>query len=208
MIDEICESNPEARRACRVCGGPIIDGCDCESMTTKKRTPRPVLQDWVQELTFMQQTVLLTAVRGPDGIAKYAGVKMLLRWFRRCVLVSAMDGTVLVTPDMDGGGSFTGPSFITDNAFPTWEAQMDTIVDQYLREVDAMPHHFHVHLMHAAEILGYKHAEMRIRDWWCKVYERLANDAHLHPESEAEMDERLGDTREGWLKRADRATAA
>ena len=31
----------------------------------------PVTQSWCHAITFMQQTVLLTAVRGPDGIAKY-----------------------------------------------------------------------------------------------------------------------------------------
>ena len=30
-----------------------------------------VLQDWVSDLPMMQQTVLLTAVRGPDGLPKY-----------------------------------------------------------------------------------------------------------------------------------------
>lgn len=211
MIDEILESNPEARRNCRVCGGPIIDGCDCESMQTQ-RPKRPVLQDWVQTLPIMQQTVLITAIRGPDGIAKYAAVKLLLRWLRRCVLLSALDGRVLMTPHEPGGGSFTGQSLDyipMENVAPTpWEELMDDVVSRYLREVDAMPHHFHLHLMHAAEILGYKHEDDRIRVWWRHVYHRLVNDAHLHPETEAEMDERLGDTREGWLKRADRATAA
>lgn len=165
-----------------------------------------VLQGWVNELPRMQQTVLLTAVRGPDGIAKYAGVKMLLRWYRRCVLLSALDGRTLVDPCFDGGGSFTGPSLDRDE-FENWEQGMNARVDAYLREVDAMPHHFHLHLMHAIEICGYKHSDERIRRWWCGVYERFANDAHLHPETEAEMDERLGDTREGWLRRADPATA-
>ena len=44
-----------------------------------------VLQPWVSGLTFMQQTVLLTAIRGPDGVPKYGPTKMLLRWFRRCI---------------------------------------------------------------------------------------------------------------------------
>ena len=156
----------------------------------------------------MQQTVLLTAVRGPDGIAKYAGIKMLLRWYRRCVLLSAMDGKVLDKPWTNNGGSFTGPSFPDEPLHGFWEAEMGRIVDTYLREVDAMPHHFHLHLMHAVEILGYKHPDERIRSWWLKVYNRLANDAHLHPETEVELDERLGDTREGWLRRADPATTA
>lgn len=59
----------------------------------------------------MQQTVLLTSIRGPDGVAKYHKVKYLLRWLRRCVLLSAMDGKVLGNPYDSNGGSFTGPSF-------------------------------------------------------------------------------------------------
>jgi len=43
----------------------------------------------------MQQSVLLTAVRGPDGLPKYHSSKYLLRWYRRCILLSAMDGRVL-----------------------------------------------------------------------------------------------------------------
>lgn len=70
-----------------------------------------VLQDWVASLSFMQQTVLMTAVRGPDGVPKYGPTKMLLRWYRRCILLSAMDRVVLSSPNEHGGGSFTGPSF-------------------------------------------------------------------------------------------------
>lgn len=29
---------------------------------------KSVIQEWVQDLTMMQQTVLLTAIRGPDGM--------------------------------------------------------------------------------------------------------------------------------------------
>ena len=83
---------------------------------------------------------------------------------------------------------------------------MDRIVDDYLRELDALPHHFQMHFMHAAEILGYKHPDTETREWWSKVYLRLVNDKHVHPETEEEMDSRRGDDRSGWLKRADPAT--
>ena len=69
-----------------------------------------VLQPWVATLTLMQQTVLLTAIRGPDGLPKYGPTKQLLRWYRRCILLSAMDQRVLTDPLQSGGGSFTGPS--------------------------------------------------------------------------------------------------
>lgn len=184
-----------------------------------------VLHAWVGEIPMMQQTVLLTAIRGPDGVAKYDAVKMLLRWYRRCVLLSAMDQRVLADPYSLNGGSFTGPSVHMDAeyiaklhtpvfgaAYPevhdqlNWWSAMDSVVGAYLRSVDAIPHHFQMHLMHAVEILGYKHPQRHIRDWWHRVYVRLVDALHLHPETCEQMDKRLGDDRMGWLQRADPAT--
>ncbi len=96
-----------------------------------------VLQDWVVGLPMMQQTVLLTAIRGPDNIAKYGEIKLLLRWFRRCVLLSALDGKVLDNPYDPAGGSFTGPSCVIGD----WQSQMDGVVSGYIKACDAIPHH-------------------------------------------------------------------
>lgn len=215
----------------------------------------PVLQDWVLGLSFMQQTVLLTAIRGPDGVAKYGPTKMLLRWYRRCILLSAMDRRVLGDPLDPSGGSFTGPSipigrlrylaqqrfdartdFWSDEAAPAseyaalvaernrlgglsideamadqmdedgWEPLMHEIAGDYLRELDAIPHHFQLHFLHAAEIVGYKHPDRRIGSWWLQTYERLVHDMHLWPETEDQLDRRLGDSRDQWLERNDPAT--
>lgn len=174
-----------------------------------------VIQEWVQSLPMMQQTVLLTAVRGPDGVEKYNSVKYLLRWYRRCLLLSATDGKVLDDPYSENGGSFTGPSWehpslliygAVGGVLPRWEEHMDNVVGAYLRGLDGIPHHFHMHLMHAIEIMGYRHPDVRIGAWWMGVYYRLVSDMHLHPETREELDRRLGDTREGWLERADPAT--
>ena len=178
-----------------------------------------VLQPWTENIPMMQQTVLLTAIRGPDGLPKYHPAKFLLRWYRRCVLLSAMDGQVLTNPAMPNGGSFTGPSLemeqrlvpalgvvTIDPSTMAWEEGMDRRVGDYLKELDGVPHHFHMHLMHAIEIVGYKHPDLRIANWWQSVYIRMAHDMHLWPETREQMDERLGDSREGWLKRADPAT--
>lgn len=168
---------------------------------------KPVTQEWTWALPMMQQTVLIELARGPDTIPKYHPSKFLMRWVRRCILVSALDGRVLSDPYEPVGGSFTGPS-LTDKQGDDWRPGMDKLVDEYLRAVDEMPHHFHLHLVHGVEILGYKHPNMTIRRWWEKVYMRFVNDMHMHPETEAELDRRLGDNREGWLERADRATIA
>ena len=165
-----------------------------------------VVQEWVSNIPMMQQTVLLTAIRGPDGTPKYSAAKYLLRWYRRCVLLSAMDGRILNNPVNLNGGSFTGPSCNGDLE-KGWKPEMDKIVGDYLKELDAIPHHFHMHLMHAAEILGRKHPDEGIRDWWLlNVYCRFVKDMHLEPENEATLDHRLGDVRDQWLQHADEAT--
>jgi hypothetical protein len=167
----------------------------------------PVTQTWAHDITFMQQTVLLTAVRGPDGIPKYHPTKYLLRWFRRCTLVSSLDGCVLTTPLQAGGGSFMGPSYHPDQG-TDWPPAMDGLVGDYLRSLDELPHHFQLHFMHAAQIVGYKHPDPEIRAWWHKTYVRLVHDMHVWPETEAQMDDRLGDDRSSWLARNDEATVA
>lgn len=169
----------------------------------------PVTQSWCHAIPFMQQTVLLTAVRGPDGIAKYHPIKFLMRWFRRCTLVSSLDGIVLTTPTQDGGGSFMGPSFDAAPEYDGhWNHQLDVLVGEYLRSLDELPHHFQLHFMHAAEIVGYKHPDEIIRAWWHATYLRLVHDMHLWEETEEQMDARLGDNRSGWLARNDKATIA
>jgi len=157
----------------------------------------------------MQQSVLISAIRGPDNSTKYGPIKMVLRWYRRCVLISALDGSVIDNPGDPRGGSFTGPSTNPSRVLSwklAWEDSMTEIVDEYMKVQDALPFHYQSHMMHAIEILGYKHPNERIRKWWNKVYIRLVNALHLHPETEEEMDGRLGDTVEGWMKRSDKAT--
>jgi hypothetical protein len=167
-----------------------------------------VTQVWTHELTLMQQSVLLGSVRGPDGLPKYGAIKMLLRFYRRAILTSSFKGVAIDNPYDTDGGSFYGPSIGAPVEFDAWEAPMDEVLSDYLRDLDAVPHHFQLHFIHAVEIVGYKHPNKRVRAWWRRAYERLVHDMHLWPESEDELDRRLGDSREGWLQRADPATVA
>jgi hypothetical protein len=167
-----------------------------------------VLQDWVSGITFMQQSVLLTAVRGPDDTPKYHPAKYITRWFRRSVLLSSFAGREILNPYEPDGGSFYGPACEPPFDGVSWEPVMDDRASEYLRALDELPHHFQMHLMHAAEIVGYKHPDRRVRAWWRRFYERLAHDMHLWPETEEQLDRRLGDSRSQWLERADVATVA
>lgn len=151
---------------------------------------KSVIQDWVGDLSMMQQTVLLTCIRGADGLPKRHISKFLLRWYRRCVLFSAMEQRVITDPHDAGGGNFTGP-------IPS-EMTIENVFDAYLDSHDEVPHHFHMHLVHAVEILGYKHPDTSIRVQWFAFYQRCARDLHMRTESEAEMDFRLGDNKAQW----------
>ena len=175
-----------------------------------------VTQEWTHKLTCMQQTVLLTAIRGPDGVAKYHPSKFMLRWYRRCVLLGALDHNVFDNPYDPRGGSFTGPSFDDPAGFcmkdlpgsdgKGWAGPMQKVFDKYLQSLDELPHHFQLHFMHAAEIVGYKHPDPLISDWWRYVYGELANDMHLNIEIEEDLDFRLGDSEAQWRAKSSKAT--
>ena len=178
----------------------------------------PAQQDWVCELPLMQQSVLFAAIRAPDGIPKNHPVKVLMRWYRRCVLLSAFDGQPFHDPFEKGGGSFTGP-FTQDHArqfcppySDRWyfSANLRPLVRQeafdymrkvYLCHVDELPHHFQLHLMHAAQIVGYHHPVPETAEWWLTFYNMIVNDAHLFPESKELMDKRLSDNEANWRAR-------
>lgn len=196
----------------------------------------PVQQEWVLEIPFMQQSVLFAAIRAPDGLRKDHPTKVLLRWYRRCILYSAFDRRALTCPFEEGGGSFTGPfkfghvaAFLIDphhadrlrQAHSQWyygkyAAKHERSIERpreyrwkmfgqmrevYLRHVDEMPHHFQLHFMHAAQIVGCHHPSTHIREWWRTFYLMIVNDAHLSPESDTDMNLRLSDNSDEWKKR-------
>jgi hypothetical protein len=153
-----------------------------------------VLQEWVQDLSFMQQATLLTAVRGCDGLAKYHVSKFLVRWLRRCILISAFKKKVLENPWEDDGGNFTGK--LPQDRFKS----VPDLFKQYLANIDDVPHHFHMHIVHAAEILGYMHPDPEIRASWEQFYYDCCRDLHMNPESKTQLLIRLGDSKKQWLE--------
>lgn len=183
----------------------------------------PAQQEWVTRLSIMMQSVLFAAVRAPDGLRKDHPVKVIMRWYRRSVLVSAFDGKPLDDPFSPGGGSFTGPflwqhhhDFLTPVGSRTpvgtrnmwfsttperhWE-MFGFMRGVYLRHVDEMPHHFQLHMMHAAQIVGEYHPNLHTRGWWNTFYLMIVNDAHLQPESREDLEERLSDNEQAWRAR-------
>ncbi len=180
---------------------------------------RPVQQDWVCELTMMQQSVLFSSIRGPDGVPKGHPVKPIIRWFRRCTLLSAFDRRALSDPFEPGGGSFTGPykleharaHFGHQEGFEQmlkehgWAGVrmlvFKRLPEVYLRHVDELPFHFMNHLLQSALIVATFHPENLCRAWWQSFYDMVVNDLHLHPEGAEEMALRLSDNEQAWAAR-------
>lgn len=151
-----------------------------------------VLNPWVEDLKLMQQSVLLAMVRNSDGIPKHHAQKPLIKWLRRCILKSAFDNRHMMTPDEKGGGNFTGP--VED---------INAALDEFIWARDEMSHHYFNHAMHAFQILGYKYPDPEYQLFWLRAYLRMVDCCHLRPESEADMDMRLGDHEPGWRARED-----
>lgn len=166
-----------------------------------------VLQEWVHDIPMMQQSVLMAAVRGPDGLPKDHVAKAVQRWLRRSFLISAFDGEAILDPLDPRGGSFTGPipaRYVPDyrpNGQPQVGATLRAVERAWLAAVDEMPHHYVMHTMHAAEVIGAQHPDERVARWWRGFYHDIAHSFHLWPETDGELASRLGDTESGWKAR-------
>lgn len=140
----------------------------------KKYTNESVVQDWVCTLPFMQQALLMTAMRGPDGLPKYNTTKNIVRYIRGAVLKPA--------------GQITG----NDNTF-MWinYGVFDQFRKEFYNSVDEYPIHFYMHLVHAAEVIAYGHPSLLISRAWYMFYAEACSGFHMNPESREEMYKRL-----------------
>ena len=130
-----------------------------------------VVREWVFNLSFKQQTVLLCALRGCDNVDKYDLSKEFIRALRNVVLYNA---------------GVEGSEFVTSNATIESAKEFSKCMDKY-------PIHFILHFVHAAEVIGYNHPEKEVADWWLKVYEVFVNAFHMNLETKEENDVRLRD---------------
>lgn len=143
-----------------------------------------VTKDWVMELPFRMQSVLLAALRGYDHAPKDDPSKLITRSIRSLILNNADSSNTFIT------------SSIPDNK----------ISEQFLWDIDGYPLHFIMHTTHAIEIIGYKYSddEAEIKSWYREYYFKLCKAFHLNPETEGQLDVRLGVTDEEIIVREER----
>lgn len=129
-----------------------------------------VVRDWLENITLKQQTVVLTAIRGCDQVAKYDVSKKIIRKLRNTVLHDACPNSEYMKIDVS-----------------------EEDIHAFLKQPDTYAVHWLLHFLHAIEIIGYKHPDTKTRKWWASLYLRMCDMLHVNPETEEQNDERLRD---------------
>jgi len=160
----------------------------------KKLKSESVLHTWVCELTFQMQALLLTAMRGPDENNKFNSAKGIVRYLRGVVIKPAGDWNGENNNDFMWGDYMGTPSHPLGPKPAGFEAYANGFFDDH----DEYPHHFIMHLVHCAEVVGYKHPDSSIARYWLNFYNEACGAFHMNPETEEEMDMRLNDFGCGW----------
>lgn len=137
---------------------------------------RSLLQDWVMELPLMQQAVLATGVRGPDGVSREGCHKEVCRYLRYLTLMPAHSDHIENPAD-----KFMSPSL----------DHIGASLADFVSSHDQYPLHWLMHTIHAYQIIGYKHPDLD-HSLRCQRFYLLMCDAfHMAPEKKTDMDNRL-----------------
>jgi hypothetical protein len=143
----------------------------------KIKQSESALHDWVHTLTFQQQALLMTGMRGPDGCNKHNAAKALVRYLRGAICKPA------------GNWSYGNDNDFMWGNYPLFQSWQKDFFD----DPDGYPHHFIMHLVHCAQVIGYKHPDIVIARNWRSFYIKACHSFHMNAESEDDMDERLND---------------
>lgn len=144
-----------------------------------------IVAPWMARLSFQQQTVVMLATRGPDGIRKRHPAKQVHIAYRGTVFRAAERGRFLNWGE-------EADSFMSMEIIASVDA-WNRAVKEFFAHVDELPHHYTNHLAHAAQIIGYRHPDKDYRRAWSWFYLQWCDDCHVTPETHEEMNARLGD---------------
>lgn len=136
-------------------------------------------------LGLRHQGVLLTAVRGCDTAPKDDPSKRFVRCYRAIVLNPHCGDAAKAKTFIEGVGHY--------ELFDRFAA--------FRKNLDHYPHHYVMHLIHACEIVGYKHPDVRVAEHWRMFYAALAAGLHMNPETEAQLAGRLNADEEAFAAR-------
>lgn len=137
------------------------------------------LRPWVTELGLREQGTLITGARGCD-----IAPKLLLDSIER--QLTAYLRWLIGTPyDVREVDSTIGCFMRSMPPSRPWKAS----------ELEHYPLHWYAHLMHAFEIVAYRHPDSGHSDNGYEIYTILVHALHLNPESLNQMTSRLSEDR-------------
>lgn len=140
-----------------------------------------ILHDWVTTLTLRYQGVLMAAVRGCDGLPKEDPSKAIMRGIRQTVLVP------FDARELEIGKNFMSVS----------ESELLKAFDDVIENHDGYPVHFIMHMIHAAEVIGYEHPDAHTRLIWLRFYQSMAHAFHFNSETREQLKSRMERNRLG-----------
>lgn len=138
-----------------------------------------VVHEWVSHLPFTQQAVLFCAIRGADGVSKNDSSKLITQFIRGIVLHPAYHG-------------FSSDDDYHPDGFMRCDFQNFARDAQlFFDDIDMLPHHFYMHLIHAAEIIAYGHYSEVIAQNFYDFYFHACKTFHMHIETKEQLYQRL-----------------
>lgn len=145
-----------------------------------------LLLNWLDNLTLQQQAVLVMSCRGFDGTTKHSAHKPLVRTLRAHCLNAAKFGRAWKIED--GYSDFMTLNYIQS------DTKWNKTCEEFISEWDSYNVHAVLHLVHAAEVLGYTIPIEEYRVRWGNLYDFLCREClHVRPEPHGAMNERLND---------------
>jgi len=132
-----------------------------------------VLREWVDELPRREQGALVVALRGCDDAPKrpYDSPERQLVAYLRYVVMNPADEREV---DIEGG-------FMQSQPPASWKAS----------DFGHYPQHWYAHLMHAFEVVGFRHPDGETAFTAIKIYLAFVNNLHLRPEQIGDFENRM-----------------
>lgn len=144
-----------------------------------------ILQEWVAKLGLRHQGVLVSCIRGCDTAPKDGDPSKNLS--------RALRGMILNTHCANPQNAKSYIEYCT-------LSEITKRQDEFRKNTDHYPHHFIMHIIHASEIIGYKHPDSFMQEIWMNFYIKMCKSLHMNPETEKQMDQRLNADEESFYK--------
>jgi hypothetical protein len=152
-----------------------------------------ILYPWVMELGLRHQGALMSAMRSCDTAPRHDPSKMLSRVMRASVL----------TPHSGRFPEERASYIVWVKDERQW---WDEYTSPFLRSYDQYPNHFVVHILQAAEIIGYCAPLFECPFFgarWREFYDRMCLSLHVNPETPGQMHTRLNADGETFVRNQD-----